>query len=62
MTAPAQGNSPLINESTDNHVRWITLNRPNQRNPLSSAMLATLTDALARAGDDPNVRAIVLTG
>ncbi|MEP0202051.1 MAG: enoyl-CoA hydratase [Halioglobus sp.] len=62
MTVPAEDSSPYIIESTSNHVRWITLNRPKQRNPLSSDMLAALTDAVARAGEDRNVRAIVLTG
>jgi len=62
MEASAQENPAFIIENTRNHVRWLTLNRPKQRNPLSSDMLATLTDALSRAGEDPGVRAIVIAG
>ncbi|MFT7528704.1 MAG: enoyl-CoA hydratase/carnithine racemase [Arenicella sp.] len=50
----------LLLETTQNHVRWITLNRAEQRNPLSSQMLSELTRSLAAAGDDPQVRAIVI--
>lgn len=60
MTAPAIDDSPLVTESTSNHVRWITLNRPQQRNPLSIGMLSALTDAVASASDNPEVRVIVL--
>ncbi len=61
MTAPAADNSALLKTNTLNQVRWITLNRPKQRNPLSSQMLEELTGALADAGNDPQVRAIVIT-
>jgi enoyl-CoA hydratase/carnithine racemase len=40
----------------------ITLNRPEQRNPLGPQMVADLTAALQRARDDAAVRAVVLTG
>jgi enoyl-CoA hydratase/carnithine racemase len=50
----------LLLETTQDHVRWITLNRADQRNPLSSQMLSQLTSSLAAAGDDPQVRAIVI--
>ncbi|WP_439106162.1 enoyl-CoA hydratase [Congregibacter sp.] len=49
-----------LTESTRNNVRWITLDREKQRNPLSLQMLHSLIDALERAGDDPAVRAIVI--
>ena len=55
-------NMPYLIESTRNKVRWITLNRPEQRNPLSSQMLDELTTAISAAGDDPQVRAVVITG
>jgi len=41
-------------------VCWLTLNRPQQRNPLSSGMIAAVSEYVATAGDDPAVRVIVL--
>lgn len=41
---------------------WITLNRPEARNALSSVMVNELYDHLQSANDDPGVRCIVLTG
>ncbi|MFT4768785.1 MAG: enoyl-CoA hydratase/carnithine racemase [Glaciecola sp.] len=49
-----------LSEATRNNVRWITLDRERQRNPLSLQMLNVLTEALDRAGVDPSVRAIVI--
>jgi enoyl-CoA hydratase/carnithine racemase len=43
-------------------VRVLTLRRPAARNAMSTALLAALLDALARAVADGAVRAIVLTG
>ena len=43
-------------------VATVTLNRPEQRNALSSQMLEELVDAMARVRDDDDVRAVVLTG
>jgi enoyl-CoA hydratase/carnithine racemase len=41
---------------------WLTLNRPQQRNPLSSHMIAALTSAIDTANDDPSVRVVVIKG
>lgn len=41
---------------------WITLNRPEQRNALSAALVNELADHLDAAIADPAVRCIVLTG
>ena len=41
---------------------WITLNRPEQRNALSAALVNALADLLDAALADPAVRCIVLTG
>ena len=41
---------------------WITLNRPEQRNALSAALVNSLFDDLARAVADPAARCIVITG
>lgn len=42
-------------------VAALTLNRPEKRNALSATMIAELTDAAARLGDDDAVRAVVLS-
>lgn len=43
-------------------VATVTLNRPEQRNPLSSGMLRDLAGALAWCRAEPEVRVVVLTG
>jgi enoyl-CoA hydratase len=44
------------------HVATVTLNRPEQRNALSSVMLRDLRRALEWCRDAPDVRVVVLTG
>jgi enoyl-CoA hydratase len=44
------------------HVRVLTLDRPERRNALSSALQADLIEELLRSAEDGDVRAIVLTG
>lgn len=46
----------------DDGVATITLNRPDRRNAMSTAMIERLGDLLADADRDPAVRALVLTG
>ena len=48
--------------AVDGHVATITLNRPDQRNPLSAGMLSDLTAALQWCKEEPEVRVIVVTG
>jgi len=43
-------------------VCWLTLNRPKQRNPLSSSMIAAIKQEVDAAGENPQVRVIVLAG
>jgi len=43
-------------------VQTITLNRPERLNAFNPEMLGLLREALARAGDDGAVRAVLLTG
>lgn len=43
-------------------VQWITLNRPERRNALDRETMASLKEALVKAGNNPTVRVIVLTG
>jgi len=43
-------------------IRFLVLNEPERRNPLSQAMVAELLAALEEAAADPGVRSLVLTG
>jgi enoyl-CoA hydratase len=43
-------------------IATVTLNRPQQRNPLSAAMIADLRAALGWCQEEPEVRVVVLTG
>ncbi|MHB8717941.1 MAG: enoyl-CoA hydratase/isomerase family protein [Candidatus Dormibacteria bacterium] len=52
----------VLYETGDDGVATVTLNRPEQRNPLGPQMLRDLRSALRAAGDDGAVRAVVLTG
>lgn len=54
--------APYLLEELRGHVLWLTLNRPEQRNPLSSQMIASLSAAIASANDNPQVRVVVLAG
>ena len=53
--------SPLIFRVEDG-VGWIVLNRPEARNAMNAEMRQGYLDALARAAEDPEIRAVVLTG
>jgi enoyl-CoA hydratase len=55
------GYEQLLYDVSDG-VATVTLNRPEQRNALSPQLLGELNDALRRARDDDEVRAVVLTG
>ena len=46
----------------EGHVATVTLNRPEQRNPLSATMLRDLTAAFRWCKEEPDVRVVVLTG
>ena len=47
---------------TRNGVAWLTLNRPDRLNALTSEMTARLADLVHELGDDDTVRCLVLTG
>lgn len=53
--------SPLIVE-TIGHTALLTLNRPQQRNALDMTLRGALAEAIPRVRDDPQVRAVVITG
>lgn len=48
--------------ATRGHVATVTLNRPDQRNPLSATMLRDLAAALTWCKNEPDVRVVVMTG
>lgn len=41
---------------------WITINRPDRRNAINRAVVEGIRAGLARAHEDPGIRAVVLTG
>jgi enoyl-CoA hydratase/carnithine racemase len=51
----------LVQYSTDRGIARIALDSPRNRNALSAALVAQLTDALTTAADDDSVRAVELT-
>lgn len=53
-------NAPHVLKEMSGHVLWLTLNRPETRNPLSLAMIGALKAALDEANEAPDVRVIVL--
>jgi enoyl-CoA hydratase/carnithine racemase len=50
----------LVLEEVRDGIAVLTLNHPEKRNALSRAMLESLRDRLARAAEDPAVRAVVI--
>jgi enoyl-CoA hydratase len=59
MSAPELEN--VLVDATG-HRATVTLNRPDQRNPLGGGMLADLLSAFKWARDEPEVSVVVLTG
>lgn len=56
-------NAPVVTKyEVRKRAAWITLNAPERRNALSAAMVRELAGHLRAANEDPQVRAIVLTG
>jgi len=53
--------SEIIYE-TENNIATITLNRPEKRNALNDALINSLKNALSRANEDENLRAVVIKG
>lgn len=51
----------LVGRARARAVETLTLDSPRNRNALSAALVGELADALADAGRDPGVRAVVLT-
>jgi enoyl-CoA hydratase/carnithine racemase len=59
--APAS-NAPVLLRSDADGIATLTLNRPNQRNALSLALMGALTGALANVAKDDEVKAVVIAG
>lgn len=55
-------NGPVLIIDDRDGVRTLTLNRPRRRNAIDMELWAALRDAFDAAGNDPEVRALVLTG
>lgn len=55
-------NQPYVLTELKNHVLWLSMNRPKQRNPLSSDMLRALHTHINEANKNDDVRVIVITG
>jgi len=54
--------SKLIKLEKQEHIAWVTLNRPEKRNALNFQMLEQLVATLHKLDQDENVRVIVLKG
>ena len=50
----------LVITSEKDAVLFVTLNRPERRNPLSSDMIAALSEAIASGNASPDIRVIVI--
>jgi methylglutaconyl-CoA hydratase len=59
MTSPQE---QVVTFSIQEGIARITLNRPEKRNALNQQLIAGVKDALRRANEDRDVRAIILTG
>jgi enoyl-CoA hydratase/carnithine racemase len=59
---PSEGSHELVAYEVADGVATVTLNDPEKRNMLSGQMLAELVEAMKRARDSGDVRAVVLTG
>lgn len=64
MTSETQTQPAAVAErrGRNNDVLIIRLNRPEARNAINGAVSTAVGDALQQAQDDPDVRAVVLTG
>ncbi len=60
MTDTTTGPAALVERH--GHVLVITINRPEARNAVNSAVSTAVGDALQQAQEDPDVRAVVITG
>jgi 2-(1,2-epoxy-1,2-dihydrophenyl)acetyl-CoA isomerase len=57
-----ENDMPDLLEAIENGVAWLTLNRPERLNALSTEMTGALTEALNRIATDREVGCVVITG
>jgi enoyl-CoA hydratase/carnithine racemase len=64
MNAPARNEveAPYILRTDSAGISWLTLNRGDRLNPLSSEMLAALQTELDRVAEDSSVKVVALAG
>ena len=62
MTADSQPDAPAALVERRGNVALITINRPEARNAVNAAVSTAVGNALEDAQEDPEVRAIVITG
>ncbi len=62
MTDQQTCTEPYLLATLSKNVLSLTLNRPRQRNPLSSHMIAALKAAIEAANENPQVRVVVIKG
>lgn len=60
MTTPTA--EPVVLTNTVDTIRIITMNRPESRNALNPELMGALQVAVAKAAEDREVRAVILTG
>lgn len=62
MPNDALSSDTLLLRRDADGVAWLTMNRPQARNALSSALMQALDDALVAIADDPAVKVVVIAG
>ncbi len=53
---------PAVLTERDGHLLVVTLNRPERQNAINGEMLVRMLDAFVEADENPDIRALVLTG
>jgi enoyl-CoA hydratase len=59
---PMEAEYKTVLYEVDGRTAWITLNRPEKRNAQSDELRVEMSSALERAGLDPDVHIVVITG
>lgn len=54
--------APLLLQSVEDGVLWLSLNRPEARNAINFALRAQLREALVETAADPGIRVVVVRG
>ena len=52
----------LVTSRTEDHLHFVTINRPEKRNALTLEMIELLAAAVREADEKPQVRAVILSG